>query len=307
MDYKQEYLNYKNKYLGLKNKQIGGMIGLNKMNLKNNFNSINLKNILPDLKLSDNKLLQINTEVNDKELIDVQMVLYKTILNNNDLNKLKECVEKYKNKQIIRQDQDDKINIYTYVLELIIRYKLSIFQEIFNLYKENINDDRAIYLISQIILNDDKSSIANINNDINSYINYDIDNYVAEKIDINSLEKNITEHEQKYNYLNNIQYIIQHIQEKSKTNNIINDDIINQVIMLAISFKNINVVKDLVNKNINNKINLDLIISYTKEEINQNIDNNIFNEILRFLQNQETVKEIISNNQVFKNVGFNLF
>ena len=70
MDYKQEYLNYKNKYLGLKNKQIGGMIGLNKMNLKNNFNSINLKNILPDLKLSDNKLLQINTEVNDKELID---------------------------------------------------------------------------------------------------------------------------------------------------------------------------------------------------------------------------------------------
>lgn len=307
MDYKQEYLNYKNKYLGLKNKQIGGMIGLNKMNLKNNFNSINLKNILPDLKLSDNKLLQINTEVNDKELIDVQMVLYKTILNNNDLNKLKECVEKYKNKQIIRQDQDDKINIYTYVLELIIRYKLSIFQEIFNLYKENINDDRAIYLISQIILNDDKSSIANINNDINSYINYDIDNYVAEKIDINSLEKNITEHEQKYNYLNNIQYIIQHIQEKSKTNNIINDDIINQVIMLAISFKNINVVKDLVSKNINNKINLDLIISYTKEEINQNIDNNIFNEILRFLQNQETVKEIISNNQVFKNVGFNLF
>jgi hypothetical protein len=307
MDYKQEYLNYKNKYLGLKNKQIGGMIGLNKMNLKNNFNSINFKNILSDLKLSDNKLLQINTEVNDKELIDVQMVLYKTILNNNDLNKLKECVEKYKNKQIIRQDQDDKINIYTYVLELIIRYKLSIFQEIFNLYKENINDDRAIYLISQIILNDDKSSIANINNDINSYINYDIDNYVAEKIDINSLEKNITEHEQKYNYLNNIQYIIQHIQEKSKTNNIINDDIINQVIMLAISFKNINVVKDLVSKNINNKINLDLIISYTKEEINQNIDNNILNEILRFLQNQETVKEIISNNQVFKNVGFNLF
>ena len=85
MDYKQEYLNYKNKYLGLKNKQIGG--GLKR--LKANLDIYKINNI--NLKLSEELLLQINTEVNDKELMDVQMVLYKTILNNNnDLNKLED-------------------------------------------------------------------------------------------------------------------------------------------------------------------------------------------------------------------------
>lgn len=224
MDYKQEYLNYKKKYLGLKNKQVGGSM-MRPSNL--------LHKIIPDINTNKKMINQtiIKYVQNNTDLLDIRIALYKYISSSDktelyksssDKTELYNYLEQYKNKKIVINNKT--INIYMYILKYIISWKLDLVVEIFNKYYESIkeiteipenNIIEVLEVILLIILHAKKSNLDIYKTTKIDDIKDDFEKSSEEiSLDTPFLELKLLDFEQKYNYKDNIDHIIETFSKK---------------------------------------------------------------------------------------------